>query len=82
MFTVVHCCFKPQLLWKLGRIMDSWALAIMNRTPLVLGMGLNCSENLTCITSSIRNIKTDFGKRFGIRPTQFALLMKGKTPKH
>lgn len=60
-------------------IMDSWMLDLMNRTSLALDLELNCSENLTCITSSVRKIKTDFWEQiFGSRPTQLALLMKKK----
>lgn len=39
-------------------------LDLMNRTSLALDLELNCSENLTCITSSVRKIKIDFGNRF------------------
>lgn len=44
--------------------MDSWLFDIMNRTRLVLDLKLNCSENWTCITSSMRKLKTDFRSRY------------------
>lgn len=44
--------------------MESWMLDIMNGTRLVLDLELHCSENLTCLTSSMTKIKTDFRSRY------------------